>query len=102
MLQKQNLKSFSEKLQNWNGNHPYDLAWRLKNNIQFGSIEHKSMDFVSMLFNLIQEEEIEDFYRRTAKAVETEEDELFESPDVLKMSQEEVREEFDKLDIDDF
>jgi hypothetical protein len=93
-------QTLKDKLHLWNGKYPFDLAWRIKHNIQFGSSEHKSMDFISMLFNLIQEKELDDFMNKGNKELDDDENQLFDNKDVIKMTKEEIKEEFENLDID--
>lgn len=95
-------QSLREKLAEWNNKYPYDLAWRYNNDIKFGSEEHKSMDFISMLFSLIQEKEIHEFLNKEEEVLDEDGKQLFESKDIVKMSKEEINEEFDNLDLTAF
>lgn len=98
------IKPLKKQIEEWNLRYPVDLAWRLKNKVQFGSQEHMSMDFLSMLFNLIQDYEIEQ-YRKSLEVDDTEfDDELSDVANdikVVKMSKDEIDAEWDNLDIDD-
>lgn len=97
-------KTFRQQISDWNNSYPFDLAWRLKNDVQFGSPEHKSMDFISMLFNLIQDKELQKHIEKAQNKAEgltpEEEKEYFGESDVVQMSKEEIDKEFDNLDID--
>lgn len=87
----------------WNQTYPVDLIWRLKYKVQFGSPEHKSMDFLSMLFNLIQDFDIEEYKKSIAEKENEFDDELTsvaKDTRVVKMSKNEIDTEWDNLDID--
>jgi len=96
-------KPLRQYLNEWNTKYPVDLIWRAKNNVQFGSIEHKSMDFLSMLFNLMQEHDIAEY----KKEQEIQNDEFGEYSQVykdqnkvVKMSKQEIDDVWDELDLD--
>src|ERR1044072_1196150 len=85
----------------WNVKYPIDLIWRLHNNVQFGSTEHKSMDFLSMLFSLMQDHDIAEYKKSKESKDDEYSDELsevYKTKDIVKMSKEEVDNEFENLD----
>ena len=99
----------------WNNKYPYDRWWRSKYNIPFGSKQHKETNFISMkieyqedlLFQKIKKE-IEDNSEESLS--EKEVDRMIgSSPEatingkkIVKMSNKEVDNEFDDLNLDDF
>lgn len=104
---KQNHRPLREHLTAWNAKYPIDLIWRAKNNIQFGSPEHKSMDFLSMLFNLMQDYDIAE-YRKEQEIANDDMDEFSQvykdekqQGKVVKMTKSEIDEAFDAIDLDE-
>ncbi len=80
----------------WDNKHPIDFLWRRKYNVLFGSEEHLRMDFVTMLYQLIENYEVQ-----KAQQTDVDKDEFFMEEGYVKMSQDEVDDEFDKIDLDE-
>lgn len=78
---------------NWHNDFILDYWWRKKYNIPFGSIEHRSMNYIDMYIEYQEEIEIKNF-RETSKIVE--EDENF------YLSQEEINSDYEKIDLQEF
>jgi len=91
-------------LTEWNLRHPIDFWWRKKYNVSFGSREHFQTDFIDQYLEYIEDEVREELqeqlqnreisYKNQDGTVEK-----YHSPNVVKMTNEEVKEEFDNLDI---
>lgn len=93
----------------WNNENPIDFWWRTRYNVPFGSPLHLDMDMIDMR---VSYEEIE-MYKRVEKELERRRDEAEnnllgigddKSPvkKVISMSTEEIRDEFDNLDLSKF
>ena len=79
----------------WNMRFPIDHWWRNKYKIPFGSRQHKEMDFISMFIDY-EEEKV---FRKIEKAKDPDNAEAFDSSKVIKMSKQEIDDEFDNLDL---
>jgi hypothetical protein len=99
----------------WNNKYPYDRWWRSKYNIPFGSNQHKETNFISMkieyqedlLFQKIKKE-IEDNSEESLSEKEVDRmigsssEATINGKKIVKMSNKEVDNEFDDLNLDDF
>lgn len=101
MSLKADLKDF---LIDWNNKYPIDFWWRKKYNIPFGSKAHLEANFLDMYADFIEEKMMNDFVKKKERLPDDEFDELY--PDaikkVVKMSKEEVDDEFANLNLEDF
>lgn len=104
--------SLSENIKNfvieWNIKYPFDYIWRKRNNVSFGSEEHKRMSHLDMVIELYEENYIK---RMIREAKEAEEDKIMEefigrrtnnTQQVIKMSKKDIDDEFDDLDYTQF
>lgn len=97
-----NLKEFVEF---WNSKYPWDLWWRKKHKVAFGSVIHKEMSHLDMLIEYIESKYMED--KRLQRELEEEEKEnsilnLAPGKKEIKMSKKELDSEFESLNIDEF
>lgn len=79
------------KILEWNSKYPIDFIWRKKYGVAFGSQEHRQMSFIEMLFDI--EEEI---FMRNLSEIENNKEEQ-----KSKMSEKQIDDLFDDIDIDD-
>lgn len=82
----------------WNNKFPIDRWWRIKHNIAFGSVDHRNANFIQMFLEYEEDEMI----RKLSDRSDSQETSEFDLGDGEKMSQSEIDEEFDNLDIDKF
>jgi hypothetical protein len=95
----------------WNEKYPYDRWWRKKYGIPFGSKKHREASFIEMSI-----EYKEDIYFQKLGSSERDKDGIEDEIDriisegkggaesslkSLKMSSEEISEEFDSIDLDE-
>lgn len=88
----QNISNF---LNQWHRDFILDYWWRKKHNIPFGSPEHRAMNFIDMLVEYQEDEEV----RRLRERASMEE---YENYDGVKISQEEIDSDYDNLDLKQF
>lgn len=79
----------------WHSGFILDYWWRKKYNIPFGSLKHRSMNFIDMYIEYQEEIEIKNL-REKAKKSEEEYDEN------IHVSQEEIDEDYEKLNLEEF
>lgn len=87
---------------NWS-NFPIDLWWRKKYNVPFGSPDHRSMSFIDMAIEY-QESLL---WNKTLRSPEENEmesyiDDLLGEKETVKMSQKEIDEDFENLNLEEF
>lgn len=89
----------SNFLTEWHNSFILDYWWRKKHNIPFGSSAHREMNFIDMLIEYQEEIEIK---RMRIQAMRKEEEELMgdEAENVVHMTQQEIDDEYDKLDLE--
>lgn len=80
-----------------------DLWWRKKYNVPFGSPAHRSMNFIDMAIEY--QETL--FWNKTLRSPEENEmenyiDDLLGEKETVKMSQKEIDEDFENLNLDEF
>jgi len=88
------IKTFQEEILNWNSKYPWDYQWRKKYDIPFGSPKHLEMDFISMKFDLLEENMIQNAIfnsRRKERTFNT----------LLKPRKNDIEEKLSQDDIDD-
>jgi hypothetical protein len=95
------MASIRSKVYEWNSKYPIDFIWRRKYKVPFGSKKLKSMDFLSMLFDLLEEHEIN---RITVINIEERQNKTsnVDQFDNNKMSSKEVDDAFDNVDLEDY
>lgn len=99
----------------WNVKYPIDYAWRKKYNIPFGSPEHLTMDFISMKFDLEEQNLWEEVlgdnpqeFREVIKDSDIDkcgEEITKDAPDRDEsrgMTKKEIDEAFDNINLDDY
>lgn len=107
-LQQQKNKSLKQELEqfiiDWNNKYPIDYWWRKKYNIPFGSKQHKDMSFFDMQIDFMEERMMRELIKNTEtkkdKDKSEEEDSIMEienKTNVVKMTDDEIDEEFKKL-----
>ena len=79
----------------WHSGFILDYWWRKKYNVPFGSLKHRSMNFIDMYIEYQEEIEIKNL-REKAKKSEEEFDEN------IHVSQEEIDEDYEKLNLEEF
>lgn len=103
-----NLLNIAKFIEQWASQYPYDFLWRKKYNVPFGSDQHKNTTHIQMLIDLYEDR----FYKNLIKMQDShyfDESKLEEvrtgtsgKSVVVSMSQSEIDEEFDKLDLSQF
>ena len=78
---------------NWNKKFPIDFWWRNKYHIPFNSEQHRNTSFIDMFIDFEEEKLMNNLY-----AKKSEEDKEFDTIG-NKMSQEEIDDDFDNIDI---
>lgn len=92
---------------NWH-DFPFDFWWRNKYHIPFGSAAHREMSFIDMYIEWREDLLINKSYNQADDDGWTEEDERAlglkgkEEPKVVKMTQEQIEEDYDNLDLESF
>lgn len=80
---------------NWH-EFPFDYWWRKRYNIPFGSSAHREMNFIDMYI------EYQEFLLLN-KPENTEEEDYFNADDdIVKMSEEEINDDYENLDLTKF
>lgn len=101
MSLKADLKAF---LIDWNNKYPIDFWWRKKYNIPFGSEAHLKANFLDMYADFLEEKMMNEFIKKDDKKADEEFD--LANPGavkkVIKMSSEEIDNEFDNINLADF
>lgn len=82
-------KHLESKIIRWNNTFPLDYWWRTKHGIPYGSKAHKEMSFIDMYFEYLEEKMFKEKF----------EDEPKNENSVSKISQNEIDEDFDNLDL---
>jgi len=80
----------------WHSGFILDYWWRKKYNIPFGSLKHRSMNFIDMYIEYQEEIEIKNLREKAKKSEEEEYDEN------IHVSQEEIDEDYEKLNLEEF
>ena len=79
---------------NWH-EFPFDYWWRKRYNIPFGSSAHREMNFIDMYI------EYQEFLLLN-KPESVEEDYFNTDDDIVKMSEEEINDDYENLDLTKF
>lgn len=79
---------------NWH-EFPFDYWWRKRYNIPFGSSAHREMNFIDMYI------EYQEFLLLN-KPESVEEDYFNTNDDIVKMSEEEINDDYENLDLTKF
>lgn len=81
-----------------------DFWWRKKYNVPFGSPKHREMNFIDMFIEFREEVKINTINSISELLRNKEENNLLglSSENVVKMTQEEIDEEFENLDLSSF
>lgn len=98
---------FYAQVEEWNIMFPFDRIWRKKHNVPFGCYRHKEMNFIDMVFDLFEDKIFKDLANeRERKEFDSKFDSVTDSifsnrrQAEMKMSENEIDEAFDNLDID--
>lgn len=97
-------KKVNNFLFNW-CQFPIDYWWRKKYKIPFGSSQHREMNFIDMFIEYQEEIEIQKSINKEEgweDEVENEALDLNTKNEVVKISQEEIDEDFENLDLEQF
>lgn len=79
----------------WHSGFILDYWWRKKYNVPFGSLKHRSMNFIDMYIEYQEEIEIKNLRERAKKSEE-------EYDENIHVSQEEIDEDYEKLNLEEF
>ena len=95
--------TFRDRIIEWNNQYPLDYYWRKKNDIKFGSKEHKETSFLEMRIDL-NEDMIYKNERTKYLLREKYKSRLLipRAARVAPISQEEIEDLFDNIDLDQF
>lgn len=80
---------------NWH-EFPFDYWWRKRYNIPFGSSAHREMNFIDMYI------EYQEFLLLNKPESVEEEDYFNTNDDIVKMSEEEINDDYENLDLTKF
>lgn len=79
----------------WHSGFILDYWWRKKYNIPFGSLKHRSMNFIDMYIEYQEEIEIKNLREKARKSEE-------KYDENIHVSQEEIDEDYEKLNLEEF
>ncbi len=94
-LSKELRQKISNFLNRWHSDFILDYWWRKKHNVPFGSPEHRAMNFIDMLIEYQEDEEVRIARERAIM-------EEYEDAGGMKISQEEIDSDYDNLDLKQF
>lgn len=87
----------------WNNQYPLDYYWRKKYNIPFGSEEHKNITFLEQTIDYEEDVMIKEYEKSLKKDDQVSDSmPLVEGKRIVTMSQTEIDDEFDNLDLSKF
>lgn len=87
----------------WNNQYPLDYYWRKKYNIPFGSEEHKNITFLEQAIDYEEDVMIKEYEKSLKKDDQVSDSmPLVEGKRIVTMSQTEIDDEFDNLDLSKF
>ena len=91
--------TLDQSVTRWLTRFPLDLWWRRKHGVSFGSPQHRAMSF----FDQLREYREEVLLKRIAQE-QSERDAMGDDYDsrVVKLSQEEIDEDYENINLDDF
>lgn len=81
-----------------------DYWWRKRYNVPFGSQKHRSMNFIDMAIEYKENEIVNKIKLDAERFMQRKEDEELGivSEDVIKLSNEQIDEDYDNIDLSDF
>lgn len=82
-------------LHHWHTDFVIDYWWRKKYNVPFGSEQHRQMSWIDMYIEYCEDKKIKELRER-------EENEQFSIPDSEPMTQQEIDEDFENINLEDF
>lgn len=80
-------------LSRWHSSFIIDYWWRKKHNVAFGSPEHRQMNFIDMFVEYCEDEKIKQIQEREQQV---------DDDGGIRMSQKEIDDDYDKLDLTGF
>jgi hypothetical protein len=89
----------------WNNRYPWDLWWRNRYKVGFGTSQHKEISHVDMLMEYIEYRHIEQLKKQREEDEENAENEsigITKGDNKNKMSKKAVDKAFDDLNLDEF
>lgn len=89
-------ESINNFLIDWH-NFPIDYWWRKKYNVSFGSPQHRSMNLIDMSIEYTEHVQVQK-YLQNDESIEVEE----QDSNVVHMTQEEIDEDYENLDLSQF
>lgn len=104
----QQKKTFKDEVKyfifNWH-DFPFDYWWRKRYNIPFGSQSHREMNFIDMYIEYQEDlllKEVKDNYDEEQDRLENEELGIKSDKEVVKLSKQEIDDDYDNLDLSQF
>ena len=98
--------SLTEFIEKWNDRYPWDLWWRKKYKIPFGSKQHKKMCHIDMMLEFIESKMMKRREREMEERKQMEEDEelglSMTNKTSISMNRKEIDEVFDNIDLNEF
>lgn len=82
-----------------------DYWWRKKYNIPFGSESHRKMNFIDMAIEFTENEVVDEIRRDSERLFQEREDAelgISANPDEIKVSEEQIDEDYKTLDLSQF
>lgn len=91
--------TLDQSVERWLTRFPLDLWWRRKHGVSFGSPQHRAMSFFDQLHEYREEVLLQRMARERQEREVMGDD--YDSR-VLRLSQEEIDEDYDSINLDDF
>lgn len=91
--------TLDQSVTRWLTRFPLDLWWRRKHDVSFGSPQHRAMSFFDQLHEYREEVLLQRMAREKQERKAMGDD--YDSR-VLQLSQEEIDEDYDSINLDDF
>lgn len=88
-------------IESWNGKFPFDLLWRMKYKIPFGSPEHRQMEFFDIKYDILEERYIQ-YISSVKKYGDENQKQLLKKQKLEEIDEEQNQKDFDDLDLDQF
>ena len=108
LIQNKNEPTFRERILNWNTRYPLDIWWRKKHGMSLFCEQHNKTNLIFMLFEFLEfvQLEIENNEHKIQlikeRRIKDGESDFFSNPNAVKMSQKEIEDEFENLDLEQF
>ena len=101
---KGNTLSISDFIKKWNNQYPLDRWWRKRYGVAFGSPEHLQTSFINQIIEYKEDDYFEKLKAEKAdrELAELNGQSLKSGNKEIKMTEKEVDEEFDNLDLSKF